>query len=117
MEDEQQDVDRYLDAAKWICSPAVAFDPTNDSEEFQFDKDVTYDDIDVSPLQQVSVDESSEVYEEITTDEQTNEEIILEMTEAVGHTAPKLSKAKLNLPINPKVICYNSQTIISAVYP
>ena len=61
LEGEQEDVDSYLDAAKFICGAEDVFDPIEEeAEEEAFKEQLTESDIYTS----ISMDESSEVYEE-----------------------------------------------------
>ena len=63
LEGEQEDVDSYLDAAKFICGAedVTVYDPVEEeAEEEAFEEQLTESDIYTS----VSMDESSEIYEE-----------------------------------------------------
>ena len=91
LEGEQEDVDSYLDAAKFICSVEDVFDPIEDEEEEEASEEkLTCD------YQSVSMETSSE-YDE----PQWNDKISYENVRS--HLPPTIPKPKFNVPISSKV--------------
>lgn len=93
LEGEQEDVDSYLDAAKFICSAEDAFDPIKEAEEEVFEEQMTYD------YMSKLMDEPSEVYEE----PRWNDAVSFEKEVPVLTTSSTIPKPKSNLPLNSKV--------------
>ena len=61
LEGEQEDVDSYLDAAKFICGTEDVFDPIEEEVEEEAYEQLTESDFYTS----ISMDESSELYEDL----------------------------------------------------
>ena len=92
LEREQEDVDSYLDAAKFICGAEDAFDPTEEEvEEEAFEEQMIHD------YMSKSMDDPSEVYEEA---QWSDTDVSFEKEATTSST--KL-KPKSNLPFSSKV--------------